>query len=310
MQEMLGYPHLSLLLKASWQAAVLILLVLAVQWAFGRRLSPGWRYGLWLLVVIRLALPWTVPSTVSLFNFTSRISAPISGARAIPRPPGSPALSPATAGQEVGAGEGNAPRLPAATSRSGWVISWPLWLWLAGAGSLAVYLAISHRRIARRVKAQRPLVDARLLNLLEDCKQLMGVRAPVTLVESGEVGSPSLFGFMRPRLLLPAGLAGSFSLDELRYVFLHELAHIKRLDILLGWVMTILQILHWFNPLVCWRFTACGWIANWPATRWRCHMRRRRKTNPMAAPLSNCWKASAARLGRRAWPGPWKAKTK
>src|SRR5436853_622458 len=29
----------------------------------------------------------------------------------------------------------------------------------------------------------------------------------------------------------------------------------------------------------------------------------------MAARLSNCWKASAARLGRRAWPGPWKTQT-
>src|SRR5207253_4443913 len=135
----------------------------------------------------------------------------------------SPALSPVPAGQEDGSREGAAVQLAAAAPRFGWVISWPLWLWSAGAGSLAVYLAISDRRIARRVNARRPLVDARLMNLLEDCKQLMGVRAPVTLVESREVGSPSLFGFVRPRLLLPVGLAGSFSLDELRYVFLHEL---------------------------------------------------------------------------------------
>jgi hypothetical protein len=45
-----NYPLFSLL-KASWQAAVLILLVLAVQRVFGRRLSPRWRYGLWLLVL-------------------------------------------------------------------------------------------------------------------------------------------------------------------------------------------------------------------------------------------------------------------
>jgi len=49
---------------------------------------------------------------------------------------------------------------------------------------------------------------------------------------------------------LPAGLARSFSPDELRYVFLHELGHIKRHDILVGWLMTALQIMHWFNPLV------------------------------------------------------------
>src|SRR5207248_3646996 len=36
----------------------------------------------------------------------------------------------------------------------------------------------------------------------------------------------------------------------LRYVFLHELAHIKRHDILAGWLMAVLQIAHWFNPLV------------------------------------------------------------
>src|ERR1043166_1604642 len=56
------------LLKASWQAAVLILLVLVAQTLFGKRLSPRWRYSLWLLVIVRLALPWTVPSSASLFN--------------------------------------------------------------------------------------------------------------------------------------------------------------------------------------------------------------------------------------------------
>ncbi len=71
MQAFFETYHLPSLLKASWQAAVLILLVLAVQWAFGRRLSPRWRYGLWLLVVARLALPWTIPSSVSVFNLLS-----------------------------------------------------------------------------------------------------------------------------------------------------------------------------------------------------------------------------------------------
>src|ERR1039457_1597939 len=68
MQEFFETYHLPSLLKASWQGAVLILLLLAAQWALGRRLSPRWRYGLWLLVVARLALPWTIPSAISVFN--------------------------------------------------------------------------------------------------------------------------------------------------------------------------------------------------------------------------------------------------
>ncbi len=119
-----------------------------------------------------------------------------------------------------------------------------------GAVALAICLVITHYRLWRRVTPRRPLIDARVMNLLEDCKQAMGLRVPVTLVETPAVGSPSLFGFVRPRLLLPVGLTQSFSEEELRFVFLHELSHIKRLDILTGWLMTALQILHWFNPLV------------------------------------------------------------
>src|SRR5215469_7702455 len=60
--------HLPQLLKASWQGAVLILIVLAAQWIFGAQLKPRWRYALWLLVLVRLALPWTIPSAASVFN--------------------------------------------------------------------------------------------------------------------------------------------------------------------------------------------------------------------------------------------------
>src|SRR5258707_11096363 len=70
-----------LLLKASWQATVLIVVVLAMQWLLGGRLTPRWRFRLWLLVALRLALPWTVPSAVSLFNFlnfSNVLSAPVS----------------------------------------------------------------------------------------------------------------------------------------------------------------------------------------------------------------------------------------
>ena len=37
--------------RSSWQAAVLIGLVLLVQWFFRKQLSPAWRYNLWLVVI-------------------------------------------------------------------------------------------------------------------------------------------------------------------------------------------------------------------------------------------------------------------
>jgi len=242
--------YLPSLFRASWQAAVLILLVLAVQRAFGRRLKPRWRYLLWLLVMIRLALPWTIPTSVSLFNLLnfSGVSVSSDSMRSAPIGPGS--AQPTAIVSTKNPGETSAMQPATAPSRLGLGLSWLLGLWLVGASTLATYLLATHRRLSKRVATFRPLINAPVMNLLENCKQQMRVRVPITLVETTEVGSPALFGFIRPRLLLPAGLLQGFSLDELRYVFLHELSHIKRHDILIGWLMTGLQILHWFNPLV------------------------------------------------------------
>ena len=81
------------------------------------------------------------------------------------------------------------------------------------------------------------------------------------LLESCAVGSPALHGLFRPRLLLPVGFAANFSTVELRFVFLHELAHLKRRDLLMNWAVVLLQVMHWFNPLVWFGF------ARWRADR-------------------------------------------
>src|ERR1051325_461096 len=67
-------------LEASWQAAVLGVLVLIVQLGFRKKLSPAWRYGLWLLVVTRLLMPISPQSAVSIFNL-ARVSPPQSTER-------------------------------------------------------------------------------------------------------------------------------------------------------------------------------------------------------------------------------------
>lgn len=58
----------------------------------------------------------------------------------------------------------------------------------------------------------------------------------------------------RPRLLIPYGIINKLSEEEKRYVFLHELAHLKRKDNLINWIMVLVQALHWFNPIVWYAF--------------------------------------------------------
>jgi len=46
----------------------------------------------------------------------------------------------------------------------------------------------------------------------------------------------------------------TYGLEELRYVFIHELAHLRQRDIYFGWLIALLQIVHWFNPLMWFAF--------------------------------------------------------
>ena len=63
-------PIFNWVLQTTWQAAVLAGLILLVQWLFRKRLSPAWRYGLWLLLVARLLMPASPKTVFSVFNLS------------------------------------------------------------------------------------------------------------------------------------------------------------------------------------------------------------------------------------------------
>jgi beta-lactamase regulating signal transducer with metallopeptidase domain len=232
--------------RASWQASAMIVLVLVAQVLLSKQLTPPWRHVLWFLVVIRLALPWSVESRLSLFTWFPGGSA-------------SSAAGSTQAVQEPIPNSDEQSTSASSSSRSMLVASSP-WiglgvLWGAGVLGMVSYVVVTTWRLGWKIRRRRPITDGAVLNLLEDCKQAMGVHTPLCLVETDVVTSPSLFGFVRPRLLLPIGLVRSFSHKELRYVFLHELSHLKRRDIPMNWATTVPLILHWFNPLVWYAFS-------------------------------------------------------
>src|ERR1700690_422054 len=68
MEAMNAVNFLLTLGRVSAQAGVLVLVVLLAQWVFRRQLTPRWRCALWLLVAVRLILPFSLSSTTSVFN--------------------------------------------------------------------------------------------------------------------------------------------------------------------------------------------------------------------------------------------------
>ncbi len=264
---------LSWLLETTLVASVVICLILVLQKLLGHRLGPRWSHALWLVLLLRMVLPWTPPSPISLFSLiptSHQRSAVREIVDSIPRehalPPagnertmeGTTTTTP-TPGESPAEPAGPRPHEIVRTASP----SAPLLgsvrrmlpvFWLAGAILIGGYVAASNFSLWRIIKREHPLVQQPILELFEQCKAQMGVEAIVALVPSDQVRTAALFGFVRPRLLLPREMIDTASPEELRYIFLHELAHLKRHDIYLGWLTSLLQVLHWFNPLVWFAF--------------------------------------------------------
>ncbi|MFC1794061.1 M56 family metallopeptidase [Planctomycetota bacterium] len=238
------------LLWASLQGTVLIILIVLIQIILRRKLPVRWHYLLWLLLLIRLAVPWLPESKMSIFNLVPRS---VQQGRIIESFAQSRSADPMgfymharyeSAQQTTKESEAFSVRfvrkLPA--------------LWLVGTMLIAGYVLMRSISLWRTVKRERPITDSEILDLLEDCKMQMGVETIIGVIVSDRIKSPALFGFVRPRLLLPQGMLETYGLEELRYVFIHELAHLRQRDIYFGWLMALLQVVHWFNPLMWFAF--------------------------------------------------------
>ena len=70
------------LFRNSFQASVVIGLVLLAQWVFRKKLSPRWRYALWSLVLLRLMLPVSPQSAFSIFNYAKGANVFVAGTAA------------------------------------------------------------------------------------------------------------------------------------------------------------------------------------------------------------------------------------
>ncbi|MFM8358044.1 MAG: M56 family metallopeptidase, partial [Verrucomicrobiota bacterium] len=264
----------------SLQVAVLIGLVAVLQLVLRRWLTPRWRGWLWGLVVLRLALPVSLSSSWSLFNLLPRPSPPSPAAPSLlTQSPPIPAFTPPAARVQAAPRETSAPatplplpagmanptpapdpapespalssRRPVPTAR----FSLPrvlAMLWAAGFLTVLGLTLAGARRLSRWVSGAQPCADPLPHQLLAETAARLKVRRLPEARELPGLSSPSLYGFLRPQVLLPPGLARRLSARQLRHVLLHELAHVKRHDIALNWVLALLQAVYWFHPLVWW----------------------------------------------------------
>lgn len=215
---------LNLSISASW----LVLVVLALRLVLKR--APKWvNVLLWGMVALRLMLPFSIESALSLIPSAETVSPEVvqfdpaptitSGVEFIDN-----AVNPSLSESFAAAPLASVNPLYVWTYLAGWV-------WLIGLAAMLLYALVSYLRLRRRVSASIPLRE--------------------NIYVCDEVASPFILGIVRPRIYLPSAL------DEAQRgsVLSHERAHLARRDHWWKPLGFALLAVYWFNPLLWLAYT-------------------------------------------------------
>lgn len=122
-------------------------------------------------------------------------------------------------------------------------------LWALGCACVIGWLLLSQWRL-RRYVARFALSAAPEMEqhaLWAAARMGLSDRLPLRVMPGWS--TMAVRGWLRPELLLPSDLGERFTIAQIRGMFLHEMAHVRRRDVLWTWLALGLCALHWFNPL-------------------------------------------------------------
>ena len=132
------------------------------------------------------------------------------------------------------------------------------WALIAAIGLTRLLLGLFQLRRLRRssLELKQEILDQETRALIDSfCR-----RRPITLLVSSDVEVPTAIGFVRPAIVLPAWLMGENKLaagsnasnDDLKYILLHELAHLRRWDDWTNLAQQFVQSVLFFHPGILW----------------------------------------------------------
>ena len=244
------------LLEIGVYALVIFGAVLAFRRVFHNKTRPALRFGLWLLLLLRLTVPFTVNSAIHLIVLpasqpteavavrTEASAQPIRPAT-VTNPAAMPTGAPDAA--KAPTEEAQAERAPAAGLG---VSQWLVILWAVGAAAFLVRRVWMRGLLAARVRTSARAPDPETQREFRQLCQEMHIRRPVRLLEMEDITSPALTIGPRPTVLLPSFLTEKGRARERRFALLHELTHLKRGDDLILLWYGVLRCLWWFHPIL------------------------------------------------------------
>ncbi len=240
-----------MMLEWVFTSIFLILVVLALRAALGKRMSAGLRYALWAVVLVRLLVPvqlftspiagtWVAAEQRTEHQITdwpavsaAPVNAPGDSALGLPVKDAASENVPAPPVLPDAPTVPDAPEPPDLSNPPEWLASLG-WVWLAGSAAVAFVLLVSNLWFFWKLRRERIPLD--------------GADQPLRVYMAVGLPSPCLFGLIRPAIYVTPEAAANP--DMLRHVLAHEHTHYRHGDHIWSLLRCTALAVHWWNPLV------------------------------------------------------------
>ncbi|WP_129595882.1 M56 family metallopeptidase [Anaerophilus nitritogenes] len=241
------------LISTSIKGSILIGCILIMKHLLKNKLGARWHYYVWFLVLARLVMPFAPESSISFFNLLgfSKHTEMITKNVLVYDP--NIIIGWFKSGIQIDGWINDHQTLTQALLQSSIYFKLMI-IWIIGLILFSFYTIKTNIRLCSKIKRGSLCEDAQILTILEDCKEKLGIHKDLLIFKVKGIQTPAIFGWIRPRILLPIDIEKKLSPKGLEHIILHELVHFKRKDIVLFWITGILQIIHWFNPIIWYGF--------------------------------------------------------
>ncbi|MBU3128751.1 M56 family metallopeptidase [Clostridium tagluense] len=243
--------------------SIIVLMILIVKGIFRNKLNSTFNYYIWLILIIKLTIPFGPQTTFNIVNLYENFhkQAITSENKEKSQINSSIQLENIDLGGSILKNSFDSSNKSVFSK----VMNTPLKnkiniekvfcsIWIFGIALLIGILVEGHKKLREIVGKSIKNIDSTHKEILYKCRKAMNIRTDVELSYSHKISSPSLCGLIKPKILIPMRVAANICDEEFKYIIMHELTHLKSKDIFINWVITLLSVIYWFNPILLYGF--------------------------------------------------------
>lgn len=231
------------LIDGSIISVLLVTLIFLIRVIFKKRIQPRFLYYLWIIVFIKMLMPYGLESKFSIYQMADFRNEEIVD----------------TNNKELSKENliidfnnflniKEEDEVTRVNFKNNSLRSSIFIFWFIGVLFLTICNLFSYKRIKKIIKISRE--NSQWEKDIEKIKKQLGINNKIRVIETDIVGSPSIMGILKPVIFLPCNLKEKLSKEEFKYIFFHELTHLKSKDLIIINIVEIIKTIYWFNPFI------------------------------------------------------------